>query len=187
MTSTKTLILRARQIATLHTDLPMSPPAAQQLLQEIVSEGFQIQQALEEWYSQATLWSMQRNYHDLQMTLSTMYYHAICIFHSGTFDYHPCWKSFSSNSVPRLPTSEIHLHVVAILQTAVTSLDRAPLAGVLYFLPLRIAGARVNVTKQAEAIVTMLKEIAMRGFPVATVFLKDLQSLWALKNIQVLV
>jgi hypothetical protein len=52
------------------------------------------------------------------------------------------------------------------------------LAGIVYFLPLRIVGARVREPKDRNKILQMLKEIERRGYVVAEAFIKDLQELW---------
>lgn len=63
------------------------------------------------------------------------------------------------------------------------SLKTANLAAVLFFFPLRVAGARVSTARETKLICEMLGEISMRGFVVADAFITDLNSLWRQKGI----
>jgi hypothetical protein len=70
-----------------------------------------------------------------------------------------------------------------ILSDTKLALNNTNLGGVLYFFPLRVAGARVTSKEEAEGIVTMLKEISKRSFVVAEAFVLDLKALWIQKGL----
>ena len=53
----------------------------------------------------------------------------------------------------------------------------------MFFFPLRVAGARVTLKEEAEAIVTMLNDISKRNFVVAEAFVSDLKALWDEKGV----
>lgn len=74
-------------------------------------------------------------------------------------------------------------HVDEILRMTEISLTTANLAAVLFFFPLRVAGARVTTARETVSICAMLGEISMRGFVVADAFTVDLKSVWRQKGI----
>jgi len=84
---------------------------------------------------------------------------------------------------PKLSPSQIQNHVSSILSEAQRALKTTNLGGVLFFFPLRVAGARVTTKFESDMILTMLEEISKRSFVVAKAFVSDLQSVWLEKGI----
>jgi len=121
---------------------------------------------------------------DDQMILALIYYHAISIYLSGTFDYHTHWNDHHIPT-PMLPPNEIQKHVTVILNMVNSTLEQTNLAGILFFFPLRVAGSRVQSVQQRSEISRMLRHISRRGFVVADAFTVDLEELWERKGIVV--
>lgn len=149
------------------------------LLRGSAMEGFRLQSALFNWEASALAWPTTSDPKavDLQMMLARIYYHAISIYLSGTFDYFPYWDE-SHIQAPTLSSSQIQAHVTAILQMVAVALKETNLAGILFLFPLRVAGARARSLGQRFEIARMLREITSRGFVVADAFTIDLEELW---------
>jgi hypothetical protein len=58
------------------------------------------------------------------------------------------------------------------------ALKTTNLAGILFFFPLRVAGARARSVGQRSIILDLLGHISSRSFVVADAFVSDLKSLW---------
>lgn len=84
---------------------------------------------------------------------------------------------------PTISPDVVQNHVDKILRMTEISLKTANLAAVLFFFPLRVAGARVTTPRETKLICAMLGEISMRGFVVADAFTADLKSVWRQKGI----
>ncbi len=114
--------------------------------------------------------------------LAYIYYHATLIFLSGTFDYHLHWKN-RHITIPTLPPEVIQDRVTAILTMVSSALKQTSLAGILFFFPLRVVGARAHRLEHRAEIARMLGDISRRGFVVADSFTMDLEALWERKRI----
>ena len=153
------------------------------LPRESAQDGFRLQLALSTWKASAGSWSATSNPTaiDPQMMLAMIYYHAISIYLSGTFDYFPYWDE-NHIQAPTLLSSLIEAHVTAILQMVAVALKETNLAGILSLFPLRVAGARARTLEHRFEIARMLGEITSRGFVVADAFTMDLEQLWVRKG-----
>ncbi|KAH1516623.1 hypothetical protein KXX29_008851 [Aspergillus fumigatus] len=116
----------------------------------------------------------------LTSILATIYFHSISIYLSGIFDYR---AQFNEIPTPTISPAVVQNHVDAILRMAEIALKTTALASVLFFFPLRVAGARVTAAAETESIHAMFRDISARGFVVADAFTADLRSLWRRKGI----
>jgi hypothetical protein len=151
-------------------------------LLELAAEGFVVRSALADWYANFQKWSADTGMpeHNSNSVLATIYFHGISIYLSGIFDYH---VQFNKIPTPTISHHIVQNHVDEILRMTEISLKTANLAAVLFFFPLRVAGARVTTARETESICAMLGEISMRGFVVADAFTADLKSVWRKKGI----
>ena len=149
---------------------------------EFAAEGFVIRSALADWYANFQKWSAETGTpeYNPNSVLATIYFCAISIYLSGIFDYR---TQFNTIPTPTISQDVVQNHVDEILRMTEISLKTANLAAVLFFFPLRVAGARVTTARETELICTMLREISMRGFVVADAFRADLKSVWRQKGI----
>jgi hypothetical protein len=151
-------------------------------LLELAAEGFVVRSALSDWYASFQQWSVESGtpeYHP-HSVLATTYFHAISIYLSGIFDYR---FQFNEIPTPIISQTVVQDHVDAILEKTEVTLKTTNLAAVLFFFPLRVAGARVTTIRETESIRAMLREISTRGFVVADAFTADLKTLWRRKGI----
>jgi hypothetical protein len=145
------------------------------------SEGLDIRTRLKDWYTNFLEWSSDySNPNDTQSALAAIYYHATSIFLSGIFDYR---SQFNHITTPILPLLLIQTHTSAIVSSTREALKSTNLGGVLFFFPLRVAGARTTNAQQKEDILGMLSEISARSFIVADAFTMDLRALWRSKGV----
>jgi hypothetical protein len=114
---------------------------------------------------------------DYQMTIAWVFYSAISIYLSGTYDYSRLWNSYGIRT-PILGQSEIQQDVNNILHTTSLALKQTNVTGLLFLFPLRIAGARALTIEQRTRIYALLEEIT-GNFRAANAFTSDLQELWA--------
>jgi hypothetical protein len=151
-------------------------------LLELAAEGFVIRSALADWYTNFQKWSTDTGTpeYNPDSVLATIYFHGISIYLSGIFDYR---TQFNKIPTPTISQAVVQNHVDNILRMTEISLKTANLAAVLFFFPLRVAGARVTTARETESICGMLGEISMRGFVVADAFTADLKSVWRRKGI----
>lgn len=151
-------------------------------LLELAAEGFVVRSALGDWYAAFERWSADTGTpaHNPQSLLATIYFHSISIYLSGIFDYR---AQFSEIPAPTISQTVVQKHVDAILQMTEITLKTTNLAAVLFFFPLRVAGARVTASPETESIHAMFRDISSRGFVVADAFMADLKTLWRRKGI----
>ncbi|KAH1435384.1 hypothetical protein KXX32_008714 [Aspergillus fumigatus] len=151
-------------------------------LLELAAEGFIVRSALHDWYATFQKWSADTGTpaHNPQSILATIYFHSISIYLSGIFDYR---AQFNGIPTPTISPAVVQNHVDAILWMAEIALKTTALASVLFFFPLRVAGARVTAAAETESIHAMFRDISARGFVVADAFTADLRSLWRRKGI----
>jgi hypothetical protein len=154
----------------------------QRALLELAAEGFVVRSALADWYVNFQKWSADTGTPEYSpnSVLATIYYRGISIYLSGIFDYR---TQFNKIPTPTLSRAVVQNHVDEILRMTAISLKTANLAPVLFFFPLRVAGARVTTARETESIFAMFGEISMRGFVVAGAFMADLKSVWRQKGI----
>ncbi|KAF7597155.1 hypothetical protein BBP40_009494 [Aspergillus hancockii] len=149
----------------------------------LAAEGFVIRSGLDDWYANFQQWSVDTGTpeHHPESVLATIYFDAISIYLSGIFDYR---SQFNEIPTPTISQAAVQNHVDAILGNTEIALKTTNLAAVLFFFPLRVAGARVTTIRETESIRAMLGEISVRGFVVADAFTADLTSLWHRKGIE---
>lgn len=122
-----------------------------------------------EWYSTHPA--------DGHQYLSTVYYSAISIYHSGTYDYSSIWNQVGV-ATPSLDPSEVQQHVCTILDITMLAMRHTNLSGIVFLVPLRIAGARARSAEQRAQIRRMLVDITI-PFRAAKAVTSDLENLWA--------
>jgi hypothetical protein len=155
----------------------------------LADEGLVLQERLRQWMIQTATWEFatssqckEATKSDIELLIGYIYYHAISIYLSGTFDYHVHWSRPGAPSAPILPGSQINQHVSEILRLSQVLLARGA-SGVLLFFPLRVAGARAIDTRSRGEIMTLFQTTATRGFVVAEAFKIDLSDLWVSKGV----
>jgi hypothetical protein len=163
------------------TLLKPNPPRDEILdkaLLHLASEGIALRTALIQWLDSFNDWLSldSARKEDARSTLANIYFHAISIYLSGIFDYRHQFNEFLSAA---LPLEDIRAHVCGILQSTEVALRTTNLAGILFFFPLRVAGARARCSEQRTAILAMLDRISERSFMVAHAFSDDLRALWS--------
>jgi hypothetical protein len=155
-------------------------------VQSLAKEGMSLRKALEQWWKETAKWESRNSncrstVHSrptTELLIGQIYYHAISIYLSGTFDYHIHWSWPDAPCAPILSRSQIEWHMCEILHISPELLAQG-VSGVLLFVPLRIAGARAVDTHSRTIILDLLHTIARRGFIVAEAFTTDLSDLWA--------
>lgn len=157
---------------------PAEAEADPTMLFDLAAKGFAIRSSIEKWYItfQDQIESNTLLAQDPFTILAEIYYHAISIYLSGLFDYRP---QFNQVVTPALPIGTIQSHGNCILSKTERALRTTQLAGIFFFFPLRVAGARAQSARQRSSILIMLKEISARSFVVADAFVSDLNTLWA--------
>jgi hypothetical protein len=150
--------------------------ASSAVLKNDASEGLDIQMKLRMWYSDFLKWTAVTA-RDPQSTIALIYYHATTIFLSGMFDYYHSWYK---DPTPTIPLDEVQEHVTAILDLSEVALFTTNLSWLLFFFPLRVAGARARSLEDQRRILTMLGDISRRRFVVADSFVLDLNAWWDL-------
>ena len=149
-------------------------------LVELAVEGLTIRLALDNWYNNFKKLSAESETLDLESILATIYFHGISIYLSGIFDYH---SQFNDIVTPAIPRPVIQNHVDMILANTTVAMETTNLSPVLFFFPLRVAGARVISIQETKAILELLQQISKGSFPVADAFTENLKSLWQWKQI----
>ena len=146
---------------------PTSPAPCGQV-QTFASEGLVLQSALYGWYAQTTLWPLSPlspsqispKEPDSQLTIALIYYHAIIVYLSGIYDYYRYWDHVVTAT---LTASDVTFYVNSILEMTEIALRDSNLAGILFFLPLRTAGAMAKNRSQRQEILHMLNSIVHEG------------------------
>jgi hypothetical protein len=151
-------------------------------LLELAAEGIAIRAILDDWLANFKRWSECTGTpeHNHESILATIFFHGISIYLSGIFDYH---SQFNDIVAPTISPAVIQSHVDAILERTEIALQTSNLGALLFFFPLRVAGARVTTIQETESILSMLREISSRSFIVADAFTADLKNLWRVKGI----
>lgn len=173
------LSMRASNFCEHVQDLPLSERSVQ--AKSLGHEGIILRASLQQWWVNTTAWEKDVQYQmcgkaksDTELLLGCVYYHAISIYLSGTYDYHPHWTCASA---PILPRTTIDWHVCEILRLSNKLLTHG-VAGFLLFFPLRVAGARAIEDTSRGTILDLLRTTATRGYVVADSFTVDLLQLW---------
>jgi hypothetical protein len=153
----------------------------QEGLLELAAEGLSIQSSLDKWYTDFKKWSAEYDVleQNFQSILAAVYFHGISIYLSGVFDYH---TQFSDIVTPAISHAIIQSHIDMILTKTAFAMKTTNLSPVLFFFPLRVAGARVTSIREMDSILDLLQGASKRNFPVAGAFIEDLMSLWEWKG-----
>lgn len=149
---------------------------------DLGTEGLWLQQLLQQWWEMSSTWQHASHEPDWKLLVGHIYYHAISIYISGTYDYHTYWNQPGSPKAPILARSEVEWHARNILRLS-RELLACGVAGVLLFFPLRVAGARVRNGRERGDILRLLQAVVQRGYVVADAFTSDLAELWACDNV----
>lgn len=104
------------------------------------------------------------------------YFHAISIYLSGIYDYDVVWNEFQI-PVPTLSEDAVRIHVNSILELTDFGLRDSSISGLLFLIPLRIAGARCWEQEQERRITQFLLKIK-QTFAVAHTFITELGDVW---------
>lgn len=154
-------------------------------LAELGRDGFRLRASLKEWWIVASTWENEfenqlaarcdSKTSDKELLTAYIYYHAISIYLSGTYDYYPYW---TSSSAPILPRSTIEWHIREIFDASYKLLNQG-VAGVLLFFPLRVAGARATDKQSKATILDLLQATFDRGYVVAEAITTDLSEVWS--------
>lgn len=145
--------------------------------QMLADEGIVLQQWLQQWWVSTELYERKTTEAETDFLVAKNYYHAISIYLSGSYDYHSHWSKPNSPQAPILSRLSIEGHMHEILRLSQELLDRG-VAGLLLFIPLRIAGARVSKAQEQDLILQLLRTISERGYAVASAIHVDLIELW---------
>lgn len=155
----------------------------------LADEGLLLLGRLQQWLDETATWERltfvlnnHEQHPDTELMIGYIYYHAISIYLSGTYDYHWHWTCSGAPCAPILPRCQIDEHVSSILKLGRVLLVRG-VSGVLLFFPLRVAGARAADDFSRIQIMDLLHTTAIRGFVVAEAFKVDLTGLWANKDL----
>lgn len=138
-------------------------------------EGTQLRSEMTAWSQMAREWYTKHPV-DGHKYIALVYYSAISIYHSGIYDYSLAWSRYAVTT-PALKSQEIQQHVRTILELTTQSLRHTNLSGLLFLVPLRIAGARATSSEQRSRISTILAGITST-FRAAGAVSSDLEELW---------
>lgn len=177
MLACSTLSMRAKRFVL--SPQYFSDSEGEEILHETAQDGLSLRSALSAWLASVHQWStgLRKSLEDAQMTIAMAYYHAISIYLSGVFDYHLHWTD-RHILAPILSSTEIEAHVLALLEVVGQAMKSGSLAGILFFFPLRVAGARARTADQRREISRLLYAVSSRGYVVADAFIADLDDLW---------
>lgn len=145
-------------------------------LRSLADEGLQLRSSLYAWAEMARHWQASLAT-DNQMLIAWVFYAAISIYLSGTFDYSEAWTE-RGISTAALDQLEIQQHVKNILNTTAVSIQETNTSGLIFLFPLRIAGARAITAGERVQIRSLLTDITHR-FRAANAFISDLDVMWA--------
>lgn len=158
-----------------------------ELVESFAHEGLALQTSLQQWCVSAERWDQFSHFEvshngtpktsDVELLVGYIYYNAISIYLSGSFDYHIHWTWPGAPCAPILPRRQIDYHVSEILRLSQELLTLG-VSGLMLFFPLRVAGARAVDVWSRNTILDLLQTTANRGFSVAEVFTTDLSDLW---------
>ena len=151
--------------------------------QSLAAEGLLLQQSLHEWWDISIAWQYASDALDPELLVAHIYYHAVSIYLSGTYDYHVHWTKPMAPCSPILARTQIEWHTQEILRLSHELLATGT-AGVLLFFPLRVAGARVRNAHDMHEILDLFHIVLQRGYAVAGALTTDLSELWEDKAIR---
>lgn len=153
------------------------PDELDQKLFALASQGLHLRSSLNIWHQDflTSVGQPPMAKGDPRSVLASVYYRAILIFLDGIFSYR---SQFDDLETPTLTGGEVRAHVQGIIEKTRGSLGNTNLAGVLFFFPLRVAGARA-VGNERHEILELLRVISRGEYVVAEAFLGDLKGLWS--------
>jgi hypothetical protein len=170
------LSIRAIRYCELEAER-LSEKAQSEQAQSLAAEGLLLQQSLHEWWDVSNAWQCASSALDSELLVAQIYYHAVSIYLSGTYDYHVHWTKPTAPRAPILPRTQIEWHTHEILRLS-RELLGIGIAGVLLFFPLRVAGARVQSAHDMNEILALFHIVLRRGYAVADALTADLSELW---------
>lgn len=178
------LSLRSMRFCRASVEMPVDSQLAE--AQALAADGLLIQQELVRWWTDTADWAQYAagkksdlpNGPDTELLIAHIYYHAISIYLSGTYDYHGHWVEPDAPRAPILSQSQIDWHLHEILRESRELLSYG-IAGVFLFFPLRVAGARAQSLYDRQTILSFFSSTAHRGYAVADAFIEDLSDLWS--------
>lgn len=151
-------------------------------LQIFAQEGRRLRSALQSLDHSLQPWDTSPPISEERL-IALAYFHAISIYLSGIYDYDVVWKTVDI-PVPSLPQATIRRHVESILSVTQHALQQTSICGLLFLVPLRIAGARCWQKEQELLIRSLLGHIGL-SFVVANTLARDLGEIWFRKaNVQ---
>ena len=146
--------------------------------QSLAAEGLLLQHSLQEWWEISNSWQHASGELDPELLVAHIYYHAVNIYLSGTYDYHVHWTRPTAPCAPILARTQIEWHMHQILRLS-RELLATGIAGVLLFFPLRVAGARVRDAHDMHEVLSIFRSVLQRGYAVADALIADLSELWS--------
>jgi hypothetical protein len=171
--------LSLRAIQFCESEAGYLPDEAQaERAQYLAAEGLLLQQSLHEWWDVSNAWKYATGASDPELLIAHVYYHAVSIYLSGTYDYHLHWTKPMAPCAPILARTEIEWHMRQVLRLS-RELLAAGVAGVLLFFPLRVAGARVRDAHDMHEVLSLFRSVLQRGYAVADALITDLSELWS--------
>lgn len=157
-------------------DLESPPDDLEQKLTILASLGLRIHCSLSIWHQNFLHYREQSPLANLdpRSVLASIYHHATTIFLDGIFSYRSQFDTFQT---PTLSERDVRACVKGIVEESRSALVNTNLAGVLFFFPLRVAGARAVGVERSE-VLRLLEVIKGGEFVVAEAFVGDLKGLW---------
>jgi primosomal replication protein N len=113
--------------------------------------------------------------------LGKVYYHTMMIYLPAMFTpSHKIWHNDTvRSSLPFCTPAEVDVHVQAILEHAEVMLQQSTLAGILLYLPMRVAGQRCASHMDRTRVQRIISQIADRGFVAIKSLLPAFARLWS--------
>ncbi|XEU97497.1 hypothetical protein FSHL1_002783 [Fusarium sambucinum] len=143
----------------------------------LAGEGRMYQQRLREWHDRTLTPEDCLDFHDkLKLTV----YHALQLFICMNYTFYTFWDE---ESIPRLTTNEVEVHVSAIITHVGDILDHSNISSLLLLFPLRMAGANTSNSLEKDQIIKFLNGISQKGFLVSNRIVVDLEEVWAFRDL----
>jgi hypothetical protein len=153
----------------------------------LAAQGIQLRHRLSDWQDRAqTRFSalhISSNYllQDTELLLSQIYFHALSIYLSGIYDYHPEFV-LSTAVLPTLSQPQVEDHLSWIIQLTNFALRDTKLAGLLFLFPLRVAASRSTKMQYRTDVLRLIRMVRCKGFAISDLFELEIQALWAVRD-----